>query len=669
MEVFLVQPGRQRERVVLGPSISQGGAGAIHLVVGDPTRVVKLYNAETLKKEGKVYEEKIGVMLANPPRVAPPQKPVGSPIRGEIIQIAWPLAIARNKVARFVGFAMPAIEVQHTIELECVLQEKQAARFGLRHGLDAKLTLAHNLAVVAANVHAQGHAIVDLKPVNLKYYKHELFMAVLDCDGFYVKGALGGAPQVTPGYLAPEFINAPVTAPEQQDRFALAVILFKLLNFGIDPYSGVPQSSQIPAAISDRIHDQLYAYGVQPNANLLPMPASAHEALPADIRTLFDRAFGRVHAYRPSALEWVGALARYANQTTGLLEPCSAGHLCFKGMPCGKCQRDLFKQAAVKALPHTQTVRHSLPRQVGGVTPPSTQVAQPVANQTQASGGGGVWLIVALVIGVAGYFLFGGKDKPPAAAPLVANVAAALPPSSLPPPSVSTERVAAIALRPYYGLTFAENDADRRIYVGAVDMKGPAGDVGLVVGDLVLAIGDVTVNNRRDLDRAIASGNKAAGQAVTISVRGRSVNALIPTMLDEPAWEKKMAALRSLPLATAESSANANAKAEADEHRPPVIPLRAAFGMRVDIRDGVVTVVTVSAGGPVASGGVEPSDIILSIDGRTTRTSNELLSALDGIRQPQPVEFIVYRGGKTFKTQVAPVMISEKEWARQKNAP
>lgn len=368
-EILIATHDARRERVRLEPAFNSGAAGTVHHIVGDPSRVVKLYNPDILKKDGKVYEAKINAMLGHVPSLPVPPKVPDSPVEGDIIQIAWPLAIARNK-AGFAGFVMPAIEVQHTIELEFVMQAKQARAHNLRSDLGSRLLLAHNLAAVVHGIHAQGHAVVDMKPVNMRFYKHELYMAVLDCDGFSISGF--PAHQVTRDYLAPEYQGMQaITKPELQDRFALALIIFRLLNFGIHPYAGVPQVHGVPDEIELRIRDGLYAYGSRANARISPVPGSAHACLPGGLRQMFDMAFGRVPSLRPSALDWAQALAQHASVPGSKPESCGAGHLRFPGMPCGNCLREQITQGALARKPATAGGRKKTQASPGTFIPAS----------------------------------------------------------------------------------------------------------------------------------------------------------------------------------------------------------------------------------------------------------------------------------------------------------
>ena len=57
------------------------------------------------------------------------------------VQIAWPRAVLRDQKGRFLGFAMPLLDLQRSIELEYILQERQARAQGLSAELGAKMSL------------------------------------------------------------------------------------------------------------------------------------------------------------------------------------------------------------------------------------------------------------------------------------------------------------------------------------------------------------------------------------------------------------------------------------------------------------------------------------------------------------------------------------------------
>lgn len=375
--LHLRRPGKKSEKVAFDQELKSGGAGTVYSVKDNPELVIKCYHSSVLDSEGEIYREKIECMLVNAPNV-----PAVQTKNGSVVQLAWPVASVYTLQGTFIGFAMPTIDFQRTTELEYALMEKQAKQHGLRHDLGARILLAHNLAGVVSSIHAQGHAIVDLKPINLKFYKEELFVAVLDCDGFFIKtpGKDAAAPQVTPEYLAPEFHGAIVKNPEHQDRFALAVIIFRLLNYNIHPFSGVPrQNENVPSEIDARIKGGLYPYGNILHKKVYPVQASVHEAFPQELRELFDRAFSSRPTLRPSSADWAAVLNKFADKNKKLLERCSREHLHFAGMPCLSCLREQIISKAGTANKSKQ-VQQKISRSI--LVPHAVTAPQPVMAKT-----------------------------------------------------------------------------------------------------------------------------------------------------------------------------------------------------------------------------------------------------------------------------------------------
>lgn len=364
-------------RLRLGPMLKSGGAGSIHRLPESPHQVAKIYHRHVDLTE---YERKVEAMLALSPEL--PDIVDGA---RRYVQIAWPQATLRDPRGRFTGFLMPAVDVQSTSELETILQERQARAAGLPTGLGAKITLAANLAAVVAELHRRGHHVVDLKPVNLRFYPKSLYMAMLDCDGFSIRGPARRftAPQFTPDYLAPEFQRGGLTdaGEETQDRFALAVVVFQLLNFGIHPFTGRPANDRVPTDIPGRIAAGCYAYGERANASLSPSPVSGHAALPHDLRQLFDRAFVQRDDLRPSAAEWATLLRHFAQRSSLRLVSCgrNAHHQHFAGSTCAACTREALiaktAQRAASARLATPAAATTAPWMPASRRPPPGQPA------------------------------------------------------------------------------------------------------------------------------------------------------------------------------------------------------------------------------------------------------------------------------------------------------
>ncbi|HEY4467104.1 MAG TPA: DNA-binding protein [Klebsiella sp.] len=342
----------QRRTVRLGKLIKSGGAGSVYFLADDASRVAKIYHPHT---DTRYYQRKLRAMLEQRPQIP-------APAQGDtIVQLAWPDYLLFDERQRVIGFVMPILDIQRSIELEYILQARQAKAQNLPEGIGAKVSLACNLATLISALHARQHRVIDMKPVNLRFYRDSLYIALLDCDGFSIQGEGERFPagQFTPDYLAPEFQRigqVPGEQEETQDRFALAVIIFQLLNHGIHPYSGRSQTVKVPDDLPGRIAVGCYAYGINATKDIAPVPASTHHLLPTDLRKLLDRAFSGSPARRPSADEWAQALRPYALRSTQKITFCSQKHQHFTGMPCLVCAREEQVLEGIKqAKQHRQT--------------------------------------------------------------------------------------------------------------------------------------------------------------------------------------------------------------------------------------------------------------------------------------------------------------------------
>jgi hypothetical protein len=391
--------------LILGKLIKSGGAGSVYLLPGAPAQVAKLYHPHLDRAANR---RKLEAMLELSPEL-PDQLENGK----RYVQIAWPQAAVFDGQGGFAGFVMPLLDMAQTAELEQIMQERQARAAGLPTGLGPKLTLAANLAAVLDALHQQQHYVVDLKPVNLRFYRDSLYIAMLDCDGFSIQGHAERFPaeQFTADYLAPEFQRKGMPAGTEmaQDRFALAVVIFQLLNFGIHPYSGRPGNAQAPTDIPGRIRDGYYAYGVKRHKNMAPNATSGHALMPPELRAMFDRAFSSSPTpQRPSAADWAQLLRGYAQRSGGKLVVCAANaeHQHFAGQGCAACARDKVIASAAQASVQAQQMQlqqPSLPQQrsmrgAHHTAPGQAPVFIPVAGNTGGGITGKGWAVVVLLI-------------------------------------------------------------------------------------------------------------------------------------------------------------------------------------------------------------------------------------------------------------------------------
>ncbi|WP_322427023.1 hypothetical protein [Janthinobacterium sp. GMG1] len=391
--------------MILGKLVKSGGAGSVYLLPGAPAQVAKLYHPHLDRAANR---RKLEAMLELSPEL-PDQLENGK----RYVQIAWPQAAVFDGQGGFAGFVMPLLDMAQTAELEQIMQERQARAAGLPTGLGPKLTLAANLAAVIDALHQQQHYVVDLKPVNLRFYRDSLYIAMLDCDGFSIQGHAERFPaeQFTADYLAPEFQRKGMPAGTEmaQDRFALAVVIFQLLNFGIHPYSGRPGNAQVATDIPGRIRDGCYAYGIKRHKQLAPNATSGHGLMPPELRAMFDRAFSQSPTpQRPSAADWAQLLRGYAQRSGGKLVICAVNpeHQHFAGQGCAACARDKVIGAAAQASVQAQQMQLQQPPQqrsargahhtAPGQTPVRLPAGGGQANAVGISGKG--WAVVVLLI-------------------------------------------------------------------------------------------------------------------------------------------------------------------------------------------------------------------------------------------------------------------------------
>ena len=338
-------PGGDRTAVRLGPLLAEGGDAAVYAVAGRPDLAAKVYHDPGADPRRRA---KLAAMLA-----APPAGRAAEHDGRTAVQLAWPVALLERAAPPAsgagppAGFLMPRVDLAHAVLLEGLLSRRARRAAGLSDAYRDRVAAAYNVAAAVAALHARGHHVVDLKPSNVHVYRQTFLVALLDCDGMSVAapGGAGRFPahQYTDGYIAPEALRMraePEDLGEDQDRFALAVLVFRLLCEGLHPFQGVPApGADVPTTDGERVAAGLYPYGRGGAGALAPPPSSLYPSFGRTTQALFDRAFdeGRTQR-RPSAAERRGHLGLLLANG---LRPCEADpdHARFGDLPCGACAR------------------------------------------------------------------------------------------------------------------------------------------------------------------------------------------------------------------------------------------------------------------------------------------------------------------------------------------
>ena len=319
------------EKITLGQVLNRGGAaGRIYEVAGQPNMVAKIFHNLVNSDHNR---KKLEAMLVNAPNFPPTVKD-----GIEYVKIAWPKAILEDDQGFCVGYLMPLINMNKAVSLDHLMQKSIRQKLGLSDKYAYRIFAAYNTASMVSALHQCGHYIVDLKPSNVSVYRDTMIVAMVDCDGFSIQGEHGSrypAEFVSEEYIYPEGMDLNCSEMgEEQDKFALAVIIFKLLNNGIHPFSGTPRKNDDMLTIQQRIEDYHYAYGSWLDKYQAPHPYSLHSYFDKKTLDMFDRAFV-CGQERPTAKEWQEHLWYLLHN----LKQCKQNpdHVYFTSKGCGLC--------------------------------------------------------------------------------------------------------------------------------------------------------------------------------------------------------------------------------------------------------------------------------------------------------------------------------------------
>jgi hypothetical protein len=274
-------------------AISSGADGTIYASVGNKL-ALKIYHDPSKDKQ---RQDKLWQMLSNAPKSD---------------GFCWPIAVLSDNHGVFIGYAMPLLDLSHYQTLEMLLNKRLRTSLGITESYQFRVTVAINLATKVAELHKLGHHIIDMKPVNISFDQFTGDIVILDCDGFSIKGKgkQFRGHQYTAGYIAPEAFRAHLS-PEKlglkQDLFALATILFQLLNNGLHPFQGVPKpGKQLPTDNQAKITAGLYAYATKSHPRIKPSPWSIHRDFPNALQKAFTKSLTTI--YRKDAYAWKNLL-------------------------------------------------------------------------------------------------------------------------------------------------------------------------------------------------------------------------------------------------------------------------------------------------------------------------------------------------------------------------
>lgn len=399
---IVVVEGQNRRRIQLDPAdfIGSGAMGDVYRVsrLGYPGACVKLY-----KKPDKTAIQKVVAMIQRPP---PNIKRVDHSTT--YVQFAWPDHLVEDVSGNGIGFLMPEVDFKSTFSLVTYTEPRESQRFLTpeQRSLRRRVTIARNICSLMADLHALGHAFVDFKDQNVRIYPAAGMVAFVDNDGFRIEG-VGG--KVFPGLHTTPTYNSPesVSGQRQQldlnhDRFVLGILLFRLLNFGIHPFQGVPAphliSNNAPFDIDHFIAQQLYPYGVRRSQDLRPTQRSIHECWDVKTVAMFEQTFlSKDPTKRITASQW----ARHFDELdqSGFRKcqnhPNDIEHVHFINRYCPVCGKKTSTPPSPPPAPPTGPVPINTP------TPPNSNPASgglPPPEKNPVTGLKIIWAVVLFVL-------------------------------------------------------------------------------------------------------------------------------------------------------------------------------------------------------------------------------------------------------------------------------
>jgi serine/threonine protein kinase len=391
------------------------------------------YAAKIFLEDRPFPTAKILAMLANPPSRLADQGGDGRAGR-----LAWPVAILSDEKGRDVGFLMPVVDLTSAYPLDYFYDQTLFKKLKSPNeaALSFKLEIARNLSALVADLHDHGHCFIDMKPQNIRVTLNSHEVCLLDCDGFSIAGPSGSkfpAELLSTDYISPEAFRGntpPSGLGEEQDRYALAVLLFQLLNRGTHPFQGIPVGASVDVATNDeKAARGMYPHGRTPHPSLRPRPHSIHEQFDDGLRALYDQAFVGSPGSRPSAKDWAHKFDQLL--TSKALARCDqfpndVSHMRFRGKLCPACYLAALPEIKVppSSGPKTPPPRTEVPP-----APPPTQRPNPSTKQPPKEPPIGMLLLgfLGLVILAA---LIGEPNK--------SEVPTTQPPTEQPTPSTCT---------------------------------------------------------------------------------------------------------------------------------------------------------------------------------------------------------------------------------------
>ena len=284
--------------------LGSGAEGTVYSIVGDSTRVMKIYHDPKPQLISKITEM------------------VESNLKCSM-DVSFPeeLIFEGN---RFRGYVMKRAKGDSFSSIYAISSKKRPI------SQEVRFTIAKNLCIALSNVHEAGFVFGDFNPANIKVDVSRRTVTLMDTDSF-IFGKYGGIvarPEMVPAEIRDAMRHNETLSDgkkrdlpftKESDIYSLAVHLFRLLMNGEHPFIYKPTKSlsEQPMFAYD-LKSPTFPYlknsiGIAPPPHGIPL-----ESLPLELQTLFVRTFREGYsdpAMRPSIMEFFIEIEEYERST------------------------------------------------------------------------------------------------------------------------------------------------------------------------------------------------------------------------------------------------------------------------------------------------------------------------------------------------------------------
>ena len=301
--------------VQLGSQINQGGEGTIHHIVGDQSRVAKIWRVPSRERAIKLI-----ATINNTPAVARTRRD---------IRYCWPQDVLHDGRI-IVGYIMPAVNTNEFRQSQEffneALRKDTEKKLGVAITEKTLVTAARELCAAVAEIHAAGHVIGDVNEKNI-LINSDGTIRIVDIDAIQIYDPESddthrctvGRDEYTPPRLQGESFQQ-TDRTQDDDCFGLAVLIFKLTMGGRHPFTSRLSRDDDTAitGLGQKIKNEYFPYNQDdtvPDQYKVAVDEykQAWDNSRDQIRTLFLQTFDPFETRnrpRPTATEWTDELAR-----------------------------------------------------------------------------------------------------------------------------------------------------------------------------------------------------------------------------------------------------------------------------------------------------------------------------------------------------------------------